>query len=72
MKAVGDFTSTAAARVLDVFPVGPWAMALIWRESRGLLGGLVGEGVGISDPNNVVVRMLVCAEDATVPLEPAG
>jgi hypothetical protein len=48
LKAVGDFTSTWAASDLDVLPVGPSAMALIWRDSLGLLGGSVGDGVDIS------------------------
>jgi len=47
LKDVGDFTSTAAASVLDVRPVGVFAMALIWRDSLGLLWGLVGDGVVI-------------------------
>jgi len=51
LKAVGDFTSTAAARVLDVLPLGPFAMALIWRDSLGLFWGLVGDGVDISIAN---------------------
>jgi hypothetical protein len=43
LKAVGDLTSTAAARHLDVRPLGPLARALIWRDSLGLLGGLEGD-----------------------------
>lgn len=48
MNDVGDLTSTAAARFLDVRPVAPFAIALIWRDSLGLFGGLVGDGVDIS------------------------
>lgn len=47
LKDVGDLTSTAAARLLDVLPVAPFAIALIWRESLGLLGGLFGDGVAM-------------------------
>jgi len=40
LKEVGDFGSMAAARFRDDLTLGPWDMALIWRDSRGFLGGL--------------------------------
>lgn len=41
LNDVGDRGLTTAARVREVRTLGPVDKALIWRESRGLLGGLL-------------------------------